>query len=386
VAKDKAPAAPPAPDRVMSIDALRGFDMFWIIGGNALVKSALWLCVAPPLLWFSTPPFTRGHSPLPAWLERQFEHVEWQGFSAWDLIMPLFLFIVGASMAFSFAKRAGAGKGPIYFKIVRRFLILFILGMAAQGRLLEFRIDTLHLYCNTLQAIAVGYLFASILLLNVSIPWQITSAAGLLVVYWLLMVLIPFGGHAKGTLEPHANLALYIDQALLGQFRDGTTYTWILSSMGFTATVLLGVFGGYILRSGESHGVKVMMLIGSGTGCLALGWAWSYAFPMIKHLWTSSMVLWAAGWSYLLLALFYGVIDVLGLRKWAFPFVVIGANAIFIYMATELLDFGANSDRIVGGLAHHLGLVGPFIMALAEFLLAWLILLYMYRNKTFIKV
>jgi predicted acyltransferase len=218
------------------------------------------------------------------------------------------------------------------------------------------------------------------------VVWQVTSAVGLLVGYWLLMALIPFGGHPKGTWEEHANLALYIDQAILGRFRDGTTYTWILSSMGFAASVLLGVFGGHILRSSKSQGVKILMLVGAGLGCLALGWLWSYAFPIIKHIWSSSMVLWAAGWSYLLLAVFYGVIDVLGLRKWAFPFVVIGANAIFIYMATELLDFGANSDRLFAGMAHHLGLVGPFVLALGKFMFAWVILLYMYRNKTFIKV
>lgn len=313
-------AAAPIGGRVVSLDALRGFDMFWIIGGQQLALTAA------ALLW----------NPLPNWLDYHLEHVEWVGFSAWDLIMPLFLFVVGAAMPFSFSRRMGEGqtKARMYGKIVRRCLVLFVLGMAVQGHLLDFQLSTLHIYCNTLQAIAAGYLVAGLLLLNVGVAAQVAAAAALMIGYWLLMMYVPFGGHPAGTLEPHANLALAIDEALLGRFRDGTTYTWILSSMTFAATVLLGVFAGHILRSSRTHVLKLVGLTMLGVVCLAGGWAWAHelGFPIIKHLWTSSMVLWAGGWSYLLLAAFYLLIDVIGRRRWAFPFVVIGMNAITIYV------------------------------------------------------
>ena len=142
------PAVASASPRVASIDALRGFDMFWIIGGQQVVVALLHLFV----------------SPTPAWLKAQFEHTGWEGFTAWDLIMPLFLFIVGTAMPYAFARRieAGQSKWALYRKVLSRTAILFVLGMAAQGRLLTADLSQLHVYSNTLQAIACGYLMASI--------------------------------------------------------------------------------------------------------------------------------------------------------------------------------------------------------------------------------
>ncbi|MFA6243884.1 MAG: DUF5009 domain-containing protein [Candidatus Hydrogenedentales bacterium] len=360
------------PERLMSIDALRGFDMFWIVGGRELVLAFVAL--------FATP--------LPAAFSGQFDHTEWIGFTFWDIIMPLFLFITGASMPFSFSKRIERhdSKFRIYGKIVRRTLILFVLGIVAQGNLLEFDLDRLHLYCNTLQSIAIGYFVAAILLLNVSIVWQLAMTALCLVGFWILMMFVPVPGIGSGVLEPGANLALYIDTLILGRFRDGTPYTWILSSMTFAASVLLGVMAGHILRSKKPQGTRLFWLTGAGVGCLALGWVWGLQFPIIKHIWTSSMTLWAAGWSFLMLAAMYAVIDVLGFRKWAFPFAVIGMNAIAVYMATHLINFGDIAGGLVWGLADHAGVAGDFVKTAATFALIWLILLYMYRKKTFIRV
>jgi len=358
--------------RIMSVDALRGFDMFWIIGGQQLVLA---LCKV-----FA--------DPLPAWLERQFEHVSWVGFAAWDLIMPLFLFVVGVAMPFSFSKRALAGQSrrSLYLKIIRRTLILFVLGMIAQGNLLKFDLSTFHIYSNTLQAIACGYIVAAVVMLNLGIAWQVGVAAICLVAFYLLMMFVPVPGHGSGILEREVNLAMYVDELVLGRFRDGTTYTWVLSGLGFAASTLLGVFGGHILRANRSHRQKLLALTAAGIGCLVLGWLWSFWFPIIKRLWTSSMVLWAAGWSYLLLAVFYGIIDVLGFRKWAFPFVVIGMNAIAVYMATHVLSLGVLSYDLVGGLSKHVGSYADLLMSFTNFLIVWLILLYMYRKKTFIRV
>jgi predicted acyltransferase len=364
----------PATTRVVSIDALRGFDMFWIIGGQELVLAAA----------------AAISGSVPAWLDYQLEHVEWEGFSAWDLIMPLFLFVVGAAMPFSFSSQLAQGKskGQLYLKMLRRAVILFILGMAVQGHLLDFDRSTLHVYCNTLQSIAAGYLVAGVLLVNVGVVLQLVTTALLLVGYWLVMMYVPFGTHLAGTLEPQANVAMAVDEFLLGRFRDGTTYTWILSSMTFAATVLLGVQAGHVLRSRWASAAKFMLLVGLGLACLGGGWLWAERlhFPIIKHIWTSSMTLWAAGWSFLLLALFYLVIDVIGLTRWAYFFVVIGANAITAYVAYHFIPFRDIAEGLAGGLARHVYRGGPVLIEFTAVLLIWLALSHMYRHRIFLRV
>ncbi|HVT27267.1 MAG TPA: DUF5009 domain-containing protein [Lacipirellulaceae bacterium] len=376
------PATPPATApaiRVVSLDALRGFDMFWIVGGKEFALAVV------------------GLFPTAAWTieaQHQLQHTKWDGFTAWDLIMPLFLFVVGAAMPFSFARRLelGHSKSQLYFKIIRRTLILFILGMAVQGHLLDFNLSTLHIFANTLQAIAVGYLIASILMLTTPVWGQVAACTVLMLGYWLLLAYVPVPGRGTGVIEEQANIALTVDQWILGRFIDGTNppYTWVLSGMTFTATVLLGVFSGYILGGGISKFMKFVWLTLLGAACLAGGWGWAQYlhFPIIKHIWTSSMVLWSAGWCYLLLAAFYLVIDVIGFRRWAFPFIVLGMNAISIYVAydSKIIPFNQISQNLVGGLAHHLGPAGPFVIALTTVLLVWLPLYHMYRHKIFIRI
>lgn len=286
-------------------------------------------------------------------------------------------------------------------------LVLWILGMMVQGHLLEFDRQTIHFYSNTLQAIAAGYLVASVFLFHLPVWGQVAGTAVLLVGYWLLMLLVPFRGHPAGTLEEKVNLALYIDEQVLGPFRDGTTYTWILSSMAFAGMVLMGVFAGHLLRSHWSRGMKVVWLVLWGAGCLAVAWLWSggfdqwfqmtlvgnWRFPIIKHLFTSSMVLWAAGWSYLLLALFYLVIDVLGHRWVGWFFEILGANAITAYVAWNLVSFPTIAERFVGGLARYLATfgaplanVGEALNPVGAFLILWLLLFFMYRKGSFVRV
>jgi predicted acyltransferase len=365
-------AADGATARITSIDALRGFDMFWIVGGVPLVLAFGKIFV----------------NPLPAWFTDQFVHKAWNGFSAEDLIMPLFLFVVGAAMPFSFARRIEQGKSRrgLYLKVIRRVALLWILGMIQQGNLLTYDPGKLRFFSNTLQAIAVGYCLAAILMLNTRVIWQALAIPVLLVTYWLVLVLVPVPGHGAGMLEPEANLALWVDQQILGRFRDGTRYAWILAGLGFTATVLLGVMSGHILRSRRSGGAKVALLAGLGVGSLVAGAIWDRWFPINKHLWTSSMVLWAGGWSCLLLATFHLVIDVLKWRRWAFPLVVIGANAITAYMIGRFIDFGKTSDFLVGHLVPHLGIWGEFVQTLVKVAALWFVLWYMYRNKTFLRI
>ena len=365
--------------RIMSIDALRGFDMFWIIGGGAIFKSL------HDIFGNSTTEF----------IKTQLTHVTWEGFRFEDLIMPLFLFIVGVVMPFAFNKRLSLGhsKNRLYRHIIIRFVVLFVLGMIAQGRLLEYDLSQLRIFSNTLQAIAVGYLFSAIILLNLKLIWQIVTTVALLLLFWALMMLIPVPEHGAGILTPEGNLAIYIDRLILGSFIDGTDppYTWILSGMTFTCTVMLGVFAGHLLRSQKADNQKVLLLAVIGIGSLLLGWLWNdhlwiFSFPIIKHIWTSSFVLYSAGWCFLLLALFYLVIDVWRLKKWAFGFVVIGTNAIAVYMFTRVFDFRNIGNIFVGGLEKWCGPWNGFIQSMTAFIVVWLILLWMYRKKTFLKI
>ena len=396
----------PASTRVISVDALRGFDMFWIIGGAEVFRHILAICMGT----------------VPPGIEAQLHHATWEGFTCEDLIMPLFLFIVGAAMPFSFAKRVESGKSTaaLYLKVIRRVVILWVLGMMVQGKLLEFNLGSLQVFSNTLQAIAIGYLVAAIALIHLPRWGQAVLTASLLVGYWAPMTFVPFNGQPAGILEPNVNLASYIDRIILGRFGDGLTYAWILPSMSYSANVLLGVFAGHVLRAACSQWMKLLRLVLLGLGCLALGWIvaggpivalnargitpswaaglcdwlWRVRFPMNKHIVTSSMVLWATGWSYLLLALFYLVIDVLGFRRWAFFFIVIGANAILVYVGAHLINFQQIGNVFVGGLAKNLGAshseflqaVGAALGPFAAFAIIWLILLYLYRKGTFVRV
>lgn len=364
-------SAPPS-QRLVSLDALRGFTMFWIVGGAELVI-ALAACLSPALAEA---------------LEPQFKHATWVGFAPWDMIGPLFLFVVGAAMPFALGKRLEEDRGawgPTYWRIARRFALLWLLGMIAQGSLLEYRVHGLELYSNTLQAIAVGYLVTSLALIHLRLPAQISLFAALVAVYGGLLMFVPFGGYAAGTLEADHNLAMYVDQTVLGSFRRDHHFTWVLTSLGFAATVLLGSFGGQLLRGRLSAGRKLRLLTVIGVAGLVGGWLWSYSLPINRHIWTSSLTLWAGGWSFLLLALFYGVIDVAGVKRWAFPFVVLGANALLAYVVSEV--YGRTvSDVLIGGLAKQWS--APYdelLQAGAEIGLLWLILWFLYRKRSFLR-
>ena len=359
-------------ERVVSVDALRGFDMFWIAGGGPVVMEFFRL--------FS--------NPLPPWLDRQFDHVPWTGFVCWDLIMPLFLFIVGVAMPFSIGKRVerGDNRRSIYRKVAYRVVVLWILGMVAQGHLLLFTLGNFQVYSNTLQSIAAGYLISSIALVELPVRWQAGMAAALLVVYWALMRFVPVPGFGAGVFTPQGNLAMWVDTVIMGPFRDGTNYTWILSSLGFGATTLMGVMAGHLLRGPKPKERKALLLAASGVACLLAGWLWSFEFPIIKHIWTSSMVLWSGGWCLLLLALFYYLIDVRGYRRWAFFFIVLGMNAIVAYIAPDLIPFRTISRTLFGGLANHLGMFGNFLLAAGALGILWAGLYYMFRKKTFVRI
>jgi predicted acyltransferase len=364
-------AAAALPGRLISIDALRGFDMFWIVGGDAIFRS---------LHNISANPVTEG-------INVQLEHCHWQGFHFYDLIMPLFLFIVGVVMPFSLDRRmaAGSSKLAIYKHILLRVIILWLLAMI-QDELLAFDLNKVRLYSNTLQAIAAGYFIASVVMLHFRPKVQHMIFGGLLLAYWALMMLIPVPGFGSGQLTPDGNLAIYIDKTLMGRFQDGTSYTWILSSMTFAATVLLGTFAGRFLRQNCGSYSKVIWLIAAGAMCLLTGLVWSIYFPIIKYIWSSSFVLFTGGISLILLSLFYLVIDVWGCKKWAFVFIVVGSNAIVAYMLPTFVTFRTIAGFFVNGLDKWAGHWTEFTHTLATFGVLWLLLLLLYRKKIFVKI
>ncbi len=360
----------PGANRLVCIDALRGFDMLWIIGG------------ADVLVTFSK----ASGIGLLSNMDKNFDHA-WGQFHFYDLVMPLFLFIVGVVMPI-LRKRLSHGdsKKKLYRHILKRVVVLYILGLIASGHLLTFDISRIHLWTDTLHAIAIGYMVSSVLILETNLKWQIGITVVLLFAYWAVMALIPIPGHGSGHYEPDLNLALFVDNAVLGHWQEGEGWTYILTNMTFICSVMLGTFAGRILLSPATQIRRAIMLAIAGTGCIIAGKIWGIWFPVIHHLWTSSLVLFAGGLSFLLLSLFYFVIDILGFKKWAFVFVVIGMNAIAVYVASHLFDFRLIGDVFTGGLGQWLGNWHELIRSVTALSVIWLILYWMYRNKTFVKI
>ncbi len=358
-------------ERVLSIDAARGFDMFWIIGGGELVTR---LAAA----------FSPGAGEF---VETQLKHVPWEGFRFIDLVMPLFIFLAGCSLPFSLESRRkkGDSTAKIYRHTVQRLLILWVFGMMLQGRLLEFDGSRVVFYSNTLQSIAAGTFFSTVFLLHFSKRAQLALTAGCVVLFGLLLRFAPVPEFGAGVLTPEGNFAHYVD-ALVLRTLDAPAYTWVLSTLGFVATAMLGVFAGDIIRSGLPKPKVAAALAGVGAALALAGWAGSFCVPIIKHIWNETFVLYSGGLSFLCLAAFYALVDVLGWRRWSLFFVVIGMNAIFIYMATHLFDLGSLSDRLVRGLQHHAETVYPLIRAAAKFALGYVLLVWLYRRRIFFKI
>ena len=344
--------------------------MFWLIGGREFAL-ALVALLYPPL--FDA-------------FETQVTHPIWKGFVAWDLVMPVFLFLVGTSLPFAMAKRReqGGSHTAEYWRIARRVTILWLLGVIAQVMKYPEHMVGMELYSNALQAIAVGYLVTSLALLHLRPTGQVLLFAGLVLVYGALLMFVPFAGHPGGTLERTVNLPRYVDEWALGSFRRNHKFTWVLTSLGFSASVLLGAISGHVLRGRLTPGRKLLVLTAMGLGFLAGGWLWSYFLPLNRHLWTSSMILWAGGWSFLLLAAFYAVIDVWEFKRWAFFLVVIGSNALLAYVLDPA--FEKTGDWLVSTLIRPCPTNYADLLSSAfEVALLWLVLWYLYRKRLFFR-
>jgi predicted acyltransferase len=365
----------PGAGRLQSIDALRGFDMFWIIGGDVVVKAlAHWAG------WSAS-----------GTIDDQLEHVPWDGFHFYDLIFPLFLFLVGVVIPFSLdrLRTRGEDRAALYWRIARRTALLFALGLLCNN-VLQFDFDNLRI-AGVLQRIALCYGFAALIVMHTGVRGQALVTTAILLGYWALLAFIPAPGSSPGDYSMETNLAGYIDRhylpgKIIPEYYGFGDNEGLLSTIPAVATALLGALAGHWLRSGRRPAAKVLGLVLAGVGSLLLGTAWGIWFPVIKNLWTSSFVLVAGGWSLLLLALFYGVIDVLGFRRWAFFFTVIGANAITIYVVPRFIDFPKIARFFLGGVARHSGSFAPVVTALGVLAVQWLFLLYLYRKRILLRV
>ena len=370
--------------RLESLDALRGFDLFFLVALGPLMHS---LARTASVEWLNES----------MWV---FSHVSWEGFSPWDLIMPLFLFMSGISMPFSLSRyKSISDKRPLLRRLAKRILLLWIFGMMCQGNLLALDPNTIYLYSNTLQAIATGYLITALLFLFTSRRTQIITAVVLLLVYWTAMQFITVDGYGGGNYTPQGNLAEWIDNTVLGRFRDTAQvidgkvvvadwyhYTWILSSLNFGVTVLTGLFAGYIAKDKIEEKKKLKLYFGTGITMVIAGWLWNFQMPVIKTIWTSSMVLVSSGYCFLLMGLFYYWIDYKGHRSGITWLKVYGMNSIVAYMLANVVNFRCIGESLFYGLEQYMGSYYSFLMTLWNIGAVYVIIWFMYKRGIFLKV
>lgn len=382
--------------------------MFWIIAAEALVQA---------LNRMSQTPFTQ-------FLATQLEHVEWAGFHFYDLIFPLFLFIVGVSIVLSMDRLlATSGRSGALVRIVRRSVLLYVLGIFYYGGVARVWPDVQ--LAGVLPRIALCYFLAATLYVLLPRKGIVSVAMGCLLGYWALMMFVPFpdvrlehgtlgkkGTQADakapsellagvtttvhGTLEEGHNLAHYVDYRWLPGKKRNLHYTneGLLSTIPAVATTLLGVMAGWLLTSARwTSRQKVAWLLGMGAGGIVLGFLWGLQFPVIKRIWTSSYVLVAGGYSAMLLGVFYLLVDVWEARTWCQPFVWMGTNAITIYLVANILGgFDGLAARLAGGNvqqfldAHIAKGCGDLLIAIVGMVLAFGLVRFLYQRKIFLRV
>lgn len=373
--------------RLVSLDVLRGFVMFWIMSGEHIMHA---LAKAAPI-------------PVFIWMSSQLHHAEWNGITFYDMIFPVFLFVAGVSMPYSFEKKMSlAGvktpnelpskeKQRIYLSMLRRTCILLILGFVVNG-LLRFDGFDQTRFASVLGRIGLAWFFAGLIYLNFNLKQQLIWFAAILTGYYLAMKLIPVPNFGAGVLTKAGSLEAYIDRLFLPGRLHSKVYDpeGLFSTIPAIATALLGVFLGTFLRAKNhfSWGKKLTVLVLSALVLIGIGILWDYDFPINKHLWTSSFVCFVGGFSILFFTFFYLIIDLLGFQNWAFPLLLIGSNSILIYMAAEgLVDFKHTAEYVFGGIIKFLPLIWqPVFTTLSVTMVQLMLLYFLYKKKWFLKV
>ncbi len=364
--------------RLESLDALRGFDMIFIMGGASLI-AAIAALFPDSSTW--------------GFINEQMEHAQWEGLRHHDTIFPLFLFIAGVAWPFSLQNQLDKGKSQrdIRLKVVRRGLMLVLLGLLYNG-LLNFDFANLR-FCSVLSRIGLGWMFGALIYMAVkNNRIRIAIVAAILVGYWLVMAFIPSPDAPVGAdiFSKEGSIACWLDKVVLGahSFRPEYDPEGLFSTIPAIGTALLGMLSGeWVRMENVSGNKKALGLFVSGVAMAIIGWLWNFVFPINKALWTSSFVCAVAGYSLIMFAIFYYVIDVKGWRKWAKFFVVIGLNSITIYMAQRfgLLDGIQHQvfDGCINLAPENLRRVAEEISWIAT---CWLFLYILYRKRIFLKV
>lgn len=358
--------------RLASLDILRGLDLWFLLMVGPLLHCVLGM--------------TGASGAAGSFIRYQMDHVVWSGFAAWDIIMPLFLFMSGITIPFSLSRydRTLRPGKDFYLKLLRRFCLLFFLGWIVQGNLLKFDIRQFHPFANTLQAIAVGYVVSALMFVHLGRRGRLIATLAFFLAYLSAFVLTGMD------LDPQSNVAMLIDKAVLGSHRDGViwisahewvfdesyTYTWILSSLNFVVTVMSGCFAGEILTEGgrTPERKKAVRLLAVGAVLVCLGLAMHPFFPIIKRIWSSSMTLYSAGVCYILMAVCYYLIDVRECR-WSLDWVkCFGMNSIVAYFVGEML------------LSVHVPGIPLLASVAAKVVLLYVLMRIMYKYGCFLKV
>lgn len=361
--------------RLFSLDALRGFDMFWIMGGEEIFHgmakatgSTFWGAIA-----------------------NQFTHPDWNGFHLYDLIFPLFLFMAGVSTPFSVGRELEKGKTrqQLLLRVIKRAFILVLLGLVVNNGLKIMPVSEIR-FPSVLGRIGIAYMFANIIYLYSTERWQMFWFGFFIIGYWLLLKFTSAPGFPMGDLTMKGNFASYVDRSIL----PGRLYLGIHDPEGLFSTIpaistgILGILTGLLLKKGgvtQTRKVTTMAVV--GVIFLILAQIWNLDFPINKNLWTSSFVLHVGGLSLLLMALFYYIIDVKGYQKWAFYFRVIGMNSILIYISGHFIKWSYTTEGIFGWIGQLVG--DPYnivVMAICFVMVKWVFLYYLYTKKTFLRV
>ena len=365
--------------RLRSLDALRGFDMFWIVGGSTL---AVHFAKYTEWNWVK-------------WFAGQMHHPGWKGFTLYDLIFPLFLFLAGVAIPYSLGRKmtSGVPRHILLRKIVLRAATLVLLGAIYNGDLLAWKTLSQIRICSVLGYIGLAYLFAGLLYLYADLRHQIIWAVGILLGYWAALMWIHVPGHGAGVLTPEGCITAYLDRSLLpwkfNMVKQMYDSQGIFVTIPAIVTCLLGCFtGAFLQKSKLSKCCNVLILLGAAAVCFGLGFLWETQLFISKELWNPPFVLRCAGYSLALLGVFYGIIDALGFWRWSFFFIVIGMNPITIYLGSRIINFHQPKNFIFGGLFHKIQ--NPELQAvwgaIAFIMTWWLLLLFLYRKKIFLKV
>ena len=428
-----------SPTRLYSLDALRGFDMFWIMGADEILHS----------LRDTT------HSTFWTIVGNQFEHPDWNGFHAYDMIFPLFLFMAGVSTAFSVGRELekGVSHGQLLWRVIKRALILVLLGFIVNNGLqmqvvfpIFFVMATIFIidrqkkfavrstlsavfrlfivvivviaayyavyslggdskflqvtairFPSVLARIGIAYMFANIVFLYSKELWQMVWFWVFIIGYYLLLKFTSAPGFHPGDLTPQGNFASYADRTVLpGHLYvpyPGTKINMhdpegLFSTIPAISTGILGILTGSLLKNRHiTQEIKLLRMTLIGVVFILLSLVWNMDFPINKNLWSSSFVLLVGGISLLLMSLFYWVIDVLGYKKWAFFFKVIGTNSILIYISGHFISWGRTNIDFFGWLGQWIG--NPYnavVLAITLVIIKWLFLRYLYEKKTFLRV